>query len=108
MLWTRVLDQLGRIEGRLIHGDIRFGGMSASLARLEQRLDTLETAWRRERLSRRLPCWAAATRRLLATLAAIATPREWTLGVLVVALSLKGIVAPEQLQPLVLRLVGIR
>lgn len=97
MLWGRALDQLSRIEGRLIHGDLRFDGLTAAVTRLETRMDSMETSWRRERLRRRLPCWANLGRQTLELLGAIATLRQWMGGAIIVALALKGIIAPEVL-----------
>ncbi|OYW56760.1 MAG: hypothetical protein B7Y80_01370 [Hyphomicrobium sp. 32-62-53] len=95
MLWTRVLDQLSRIEGRLIHGDMRFDNLQEIATRLDTRIGSLEEVWRRERLRRRLPCWANAFRRVAGVMREIATPREWVTGAVVVSLALKGIIAPE-------------
>jgi hypothetical protein len=107
MLWGRALDQLSRIEGRLIHGDLRFDGLTAAVTRLETRMDSMETSWRRERLRRRLPCWASAGRQTLDLLRAIASPREWLAGAVIVALAVKGILSPETLRAIVLKLLGI-
>jgi predicted acylesterase/phospholipase RssA len=95
MLWTRVLDQLSRIEGRLIHGDMRFDNLQEIATRLDTRIGSLEEAWRRERLHRRLPCWANAFCRVAGVMREIATPREWVTGAVVVSLALNGIIAPE-------------
>ena len=115
LMLTRILEQGERTERRLIQGDFIFhqvwqslGAVQREVAELRAELAALKATWQRERLRRRLPCWASLGSTIQSTLSSLFTPRQW-LGIAVVsALSLKGIISPEQMQGLALNLIGLK
>lgn len=105
LMLTRILEQGERTERRLIQGDYLFhqvwtslGAMQREVAELRAELSALKAAWQRERIRRRLPCWASLGSTIRSTLRSVLTPKEWIAVIVIAVLSLKGIVSPDQIR----------